>query len=48
MAIVQIFIYLQLLDILTTLVGFKLGVAEASPFIQMLMRTGPGRRSGSL
>jgi hypothetical protein len=41
MAIVQIFIYLQLLDVLTTLVGFKLGVAEASPFVQMLMRTGP-------
>jgi hypothetical protein len=33
MAIVQVFIYLQLLDVLTTLVGFKLGAAEASPFI---------------
>jgi hypothetical protein len=41
MAIVQIFVYLQLLDVLTTLVGFKLGVAEASPFILMLMRSGP-------
>ena len=41
MAIVQIFIYLQLLDVLTTLVGFKLGVAEASPFIRVLMHAGP-------
>jgi hypothetical protein len=41
MALVQVFIYLQLLDVLTTLVGFKLGVAEASPFIQVLMRFGP-------
>lgn len=37
----QVFIYLQLLDLLTTLVGFKLGAAEASPFIRMLMHTGP-------
>jgi len=41
MAMVQVFIYLQLLDVLTTLVGFKLGVAEASPFIRMLMHLGP-------
>jgi len=41
MAIVQIFIYLQLLDVLTTLVGFKLGAAEASPFIRALMHAGP-------
>ena len=41
MAIYQIFIYLQLLDLLTTLVGFKLGAAEASPFIRMLMHAGP-------
>jgi hypothetical protein len=37
----QIFIYLQLLDLLTTLVGFKLGAVEASPFIRVLMHTGP-------
>jgi len=42
MAITQIFIYLQLLDLLTTLVGFRLGAAEASPFIRMLMHAGPG------
>jgi hypothetical protein len=41
MAITQIFIYLQLLDLLTTLVGFRLGAAEASPFIRMLMHAGP-------
>jgi hypothetical protein len=37
----HLFIYLQLLDLLTTLVGFKLGASEASPFIRMLMRFGP-------
>jgi hypothetical protein len=41
MAVGQIFIYLQLLDLLTTLVGFKLGASEASPFIRMLMHAGP-------
>jgi hypothetical protein len=41
MEITQIFIYLQLLDLLTTLVGFKLGATEASPFIRMLMHAGP-------
>jgi hypothetical protein len=41
MATIYIFIYLQLLDLLTTLVGFKLGVREASPFIRMLMYAGP-------
>lgn len=39
--IFQIFVYLQLLDLLTTLVGFKVGAAEASPFIRMLMHVGP-------
>jgi hypothetical protein len=41
MAIQYIFIYLQLLDLLTTLVGFKLGATEASPFIRLLMHAGP-------
>jgi len=41
MALVQVFVYLQLLDLLTTLVGFKMGAAEASPFIRMLMHAGP-------
>jgi hypothetical protein len=39
--IYQLFIYLQLLDLLTTLVGFKLGAGEASPFIRVLMHAGP-------
>ena len=37
MPAIQIFIYLQLLDFLTTLVGFKLGASEASPFIAKLI-----------
>lgn len=41
MAIIQVFIYLQLLDLLTTLIGFKLGASEASPFIRVLMHAGP-------
>lgn len=41
MAIIQVFIYLQLLDLLTTLIGFKLGASEASPLIRMLMHAGP-------
>ena len=39
--VLQIFLYLQLLDLLTTLVGFKLGAREASPFIRLLMHFGP-------
>lgn len=39
--ITQVFVYLQLLDLLTTLVGFRVGAAEASPFIRTLMHTGP-------
>ena len=41
MNVVWIFIYLQLLDLLTTLVGFRLGAAEASPFVRMMMHAGP-------
>jgi len=41
MSVTYIFIYLQLLDLLTTLVGFRLGAAEASPFIRLLMHFGP-------
>ena len=40
-SVYQIFIYLQLLDLLTTLVGFKVGAGEASPFIRMMMHAGP-------
>ncbi|MGD0301291.1 MAG: DUF5658 family protein [Bryobacteraceae bacterium] len=38
---VQIFLYLQLLDFLTTLLGFRLGASEASPFIRTLLYFGP-------
>ena len=41
MGIYQVFVYLQLLDLLTTLVGFRIGAAEASPFIRFLMHLGP-------
>ncbi len=41
MSLISIFIYLQLLDLLTTLVGFRLGASEASPFIRVLMHAGP-------
>ncbi len=41
MGIYQLFVYLQLLDLLTTLVGFRVGAAEASPFIRVMMHAGP-------
>jgi hypothetical protein len=41
MVYVQVFLYLQVLDFLTTLVGFKLGISEASPFVRSLMHFGP-------
>jgi len=41
MAYTQIFVYLQVLDFFTTLIGFKLGLAEASPFIRVLLQFGP-------
>jgi hypothetical protein len=37
MPVVHIFLYLQLLDFLTTMVGFRLGASEASPFIAKLI-----------
>jgi len=36
-----LFLYLQVLDVLTTLVGFSLGASEGSPFISRLIRWGP-------
>lgn len=38
MGAIQIFVYLQLLDFITTLIGFKLGASEASPFIVKLIQ----------
>lgn len=37
---VQIFLYLQVLDMLTTMVGIRLGASEASPFVRALMEFG--------
>jgi len=37
MLIVQVFVYLQILDFLTTMVGFRIGAHEASPFIVKLI-----------
>ena len=37
----EVFLYLQVLDVLSTLIGFSLGNAEASPFIRLLVRWGP-------
>jgi len=42
MGLAQVFVYLQLLDLLTTIIGFRMGAAEASPFIRLLMNAGPG------
>jgi Domain of unknown function (DUF5658) len=41
MVYTQIFLYLQVLDFFTTLIGFRLGLAEASPFIRALLPFGP-------
>ena len=35
------FLYLQLLDFLTTMVGMQVGLAESSPFIRWMMTTNP-------
>ena len=37
----EVFLFLQALDFLTTLIGLKLGVSEASPFIRALIPYGP-------
>lgn len=37
MLAVSVFVYLQLLDYLTTMVGFNVGAGEASPFIAKLI-----------
>lgn len=38
---IQIFLYLQLLDFLTTLLGFRLGASEATPFVRALVDIHP-------
>lgn len=37
----EVFLYLQLLDFMTTLIGLRLGLGEASPFVRYLMVFGP-------
>lgn len=37
MSAIPVFLYLQLLDFLTTLIGFRVGASEASPFIVKLI-----------
>jgi hypothetical protein len=37
----EVFLYLQMLDFLTTWMGLHLRAAEASPFIRYLMHMGP-------
>ena len=38
--ILTIFICLQLLDVMTTIVGLRLGAVEGSPFVAQLLRCG--------
>ena len=37
----QHFLLLQLLDVVTTIIGFEVGLSEASPFIRYMMQVGP-------
>jgi hypothetical protein len=46
-AYLQVFLYLQVLDLLTTLIGLKLGITEASPFVRSLLPFGPGIAVGA-
>lgn len=40
---IQIFLYLQLLDVMTTLIGMRMGLSERSPFVRLLIEAGgPG------
>jgi len=41
MPALEVFAYLQLLDFWTTVLGFKMGAQELSPFIRWLMQFGP-------
>jgi len=38
---IHLFVLLQFLDLITTLVGFRMGAAEASPLIRLMMHAGP-------
>ena len=41
MGYLQVFLYLQLLDFMTTMVGLRMGGAEVSPFVHWLTLLGP-------
>ena len=41
MGYVQVFLYLQLLDFMTTMVGLRMGGTEVSPFVHWLTAMGP-------
>ena len=38
---ISLFLCLQVLDVVTTLIGFRMGLAEASPFVRWLTHFGP-------
>lgn len=38
---IKLFLVLQVLDLATTLLGFWLGLAEASPVVRLMVRIGP-------
>jgi hypothetical protein len=38
---ISLFLCLQALDVATTLMGFRMGLAEASPFVRWLTHFGP-------
>ncbi len=41
MTYTEVFVYLQLLDYITTLVGLRLGASELSPFVRWVMHMDP-------
>jgi len=41
----EVFLYLQILDVISTLIGFSIGNTEASPFIRLFDSLGTGDRS---
>ncbi len=41
MTYVELFVVLQALDFLTTVIGLRLGTGELSPFVRWLMHAGP-------
>jgi len=39
--LIEVFLFLQVLDVLSTLIGFSLGNGEASPMVRLMIRWGP-------